>query len=45
MGDAWIGLAGVIAGALLTYGFTILTESRRWAREDKHRFTADRRRV
>lgn len=42
---AWTGVVGTTLGIILTQGFNIITDGRRRKREDRHRFTDDRRRV
>ncbi len=43
METALIGLAGVLLGVVLTQGFNLWTEKRRWAREDRLRFLQEKR--
>lgn len=37
MNEAWFGLLGVVVGSVLTQGFTLVIEWRKWVREDRNR--------
>jgi len=41
--DALFTLMGVVVGGLLTYFFTVRMERARWKREDKYRWTQEKR--